>query len=168
MPNEVLTGARYPASSAAPNVNQDIQNAVADLADNTIPNFTTTTTRNTAYTSWVSAGNTMRNGLICTVADKPYLYSGGAWRPLSKGVDGGIIAVTTSAGGDVNLSHTLGVVPSFCTVVAIGTTGAAQYGKPHLNANPTSSLVPIRVTDVRDGTPMANWAITLSWSAALL
>lgn len=80
MPTEPLTGSRYPAAGASPNVPQDIQNAVSDLADNTWAGpFTTTTTRNAAYAAWVAAGNTMRNGLTCTVAGVPQVYFGGTW-----------------------------------------------------------------------------------------
>lgn len=83
MPNEILTGARYPAASAVPNVNQDIQNAVQDLADNTVPNFTTAAARNTAFSSWVTAGNAMRDGLVCTVAGVPQVYRSSQWRGVS-------------------------------------------------------------------------------------
>jgi hypothetical protein len=64
VPNDPLTSSRYPAASAAPNVAQDIQNAVTDLADNTWAGpFATTTARDTAFSTWVSGGGTMRNGL---------------------------------------------------------------------------------------------------------
>jgi hypothetical protein len=80
MPTDPLTGSRYPASTAVPNVNQDIQNAVTDLADNTIPNFSTTTTRDNAYTAWVALGNSMRDGLKCVVNGVPYRRINGTWR----------------------------------------------------------------------------------------
>lgn len=82
MPTDPLTGSRYPASSAAPNVNGDIQNAVMDLADNTIPRFTTTAARDTAYANWVTAGGTMANGLVCAVSNMLYMYDTSAWREL--------------------------------------------------------------------------------------
>jgi hypothetical protein len=80
VPTDPLTGSRYPASSAAPNVAQDIQNAVLDLSDNTIPNFATTTARDSAYSAWVALGNAMRDGLHCHVqgvGDQTYLS--GSW-----------------------------------------------------------------------------------------
>lgn len=67
MPNDPLTGARYPSSGAAPNVNTDIQNAVNDLSPDTIPYFSSTTARDTAFTNWVNAGHTLRDGLHCYV-----------------------------------------------------------------------------------------------------
>jgi hypothetical protein len=85
MPNEPLTGARYPAASASPNVPQDLQNAVTDLADNTIPRFATTTARDSAYASWVAAGGAMAAGLHCTVAGRLYRYTGSAWEDQQTG-----------------------------------------------------------------------------------
>ena len=75
MPTDPLTGSRYPSSSAAPNVAADIQNAVMDLADNTIPRFSTTAARDTAYANWVTAGGVMASGLTCAVGDMLYTYS---------------------------------------------------------------------------------------------
>ena len=85
MPTDPLTGSRYPNSGYAPNVPQDIQNAVFDLSDNTIPFFTSTSARDTAYANWVNAGGAMRNGLVCTVGDVLYKYSTStsAWRPVT-------------------------------------------------------------------------------------
>lgn len=91
MPNETLTGARYPAGSDSPNIAQYIQNAVADLADNTIPDFTTTTARDSAYASWVASGNSMRTGLVCAVGNAGhYEYVNGSWLPFR-----GAIAATS-------------------------------------------------------------------------
>lgn len=77
MPTDPLTGSRYPAASAAPNVAQDLQNAVLDLADNTIPRFATTSARDSAYTSY----GTLSNGMSCW-CDSPGAYFdriNGAW-----------------------------------------------------------------------------------------
>jgi hypothetical protein len=79
VPTEPLTGSRYPDSSAAPNVPQDIQNAVFDLADNTIPHFGSTAVRDAAYASWVANGGAMRNSLFCAVGTTLYQYRSGAW-----------------------------------------------------------------------------------------
>lgn len=91
MPTDPLTTSRYPSASAAPNVNQDIQNAVLDLADNTYAGpFATTTARNTAFTAWVAAGNAMRDGLHCHVTGVgDQVYLSGAWRTASSGVTSG-------------------------------------------------------------------------------
>jgi len=67
VPTDPLTASRYPSLSSAVNVPQDIQNAVYDLSDNTIPYFTSTTARTSAYSAWVSSGGVMRNGLYCHV-----------------------------------------------------------------------------------------------------
>jgi hypothetical protein len=85
VPNSVLTGARYPASSASPNVPQDIQNAVLDLEDNTTPSYANSGARDTAFTNWVSAGNTMRDGLACYVQGTGYMeYHGTTWVAMHK------------------------------------------------------------------------------------
>lgn len=91
MPTEPLTGTPYPAASAAPNVPQDIQNAVAGLADNTFAGpFASTTTRDAAFAAWVAAGNTMRNYLHCTVTGVgEQVYLSGAWRNTTVAVTGG-------------------------------------------------------------------------------
>lgn len=76
-----ITGARYPGSADAPNVNQDLQNLANDLSPLTHPYFTSTASRDTHYSSWVSAGGTMRDGLHCHVqgvGDQTYLS--GSWR----------------------------------------------------------------------------------------
>jgi hypothetical protein len=81
LPSDALTGSRYPSSTDAPNIPQHIQNAVFDLADNTIPRFTSTTARNTAYSTWVTQGGVMTEGLYCHVNGLGLMvYSGGAWR----------------------------------------------------------------------------------------
>ena len=77
MPTDPLSAARYPASSAAPNVPQDIQNAVFDLSSQGIPRFATTAARDTAYPSPVA-------GQHAWVVDRLYVYTGSAWeRSLS-------------------------------------------------------------------------------------
>lgn len=83
MANSPLTGSRYPTSSSVPNVPQDIQNAVTDLEDNSVPRFTTTTARDTAFSNWVAAGNSLVDGLLCVVGNKPLEYRSGAWCSLA-------------------------------------------------------------------------------------
>lgn len=86
MPTDPLTGSRIPASTNVPNVPQDINNAVFDLSDNTIPFFTSTTARNTAYSAWVAAGGVMRNGLYCHVNSVGLqVYEASTWRTVRQG-----------------------------------------------------------------------------------
>lgn len=103
MPTSVLTSTRYPASSAAPNVPQDIQNAVLDLEDNTIPAFTTTAARDTAYTNWTAAGNAMRDGLTCSVGGYAQIYRSGSWH----GVGSVMYSTTTVDTTLYTASHTV-------------------------------------------------------------
>lgn len=100
MPTEPLTGSRYPASSAAPNVSQDIQNAVLDLADNTVPRFASAATRDSAYTAWVGLGNTMADGLMCTVNGGLQIRQAGVWR----GVKSMFYSTTSATVWDVPVS----------------------------------------------------------------
>lgn len=85
MPTEPLTGSRYPDANASPNVPQDIQNAVWDLSDNTIPRFATSAERDTAYASWVTGGGVMQAGLTCFLISPGCYerYNGTTWKRLS-------------------------------------------------------------------------------------
>lgn len=76
---EPLTGARIPDSTDNAALYTHISNAVVDLSSKTIPRFTTNAARDTAYTNWVNAGNTMVDGLVCVVGGAPMLYRSGAW-----------------------------------------------------------------------------------------
>ena len=80
MHTDPLTGARYPDSSDAPNISQYIQNAVNDLSSKTIPYFGSTASRDTAFSNWTGAGNSMRDGLKCYVQGTgEQTYMGGSW-----------------------------------------------------------------------------------------
>lgn len=87
MQTDPLTGSRYPESSDDTNLSQWFKNAVTDLSDNTIPRFTTTTARDTAYSAWVTGGGTMTSGLFCAVAGVIQEYDGSTWgAPLLYGI----------------------------------------------------------------------------------
>lgn len=126
MPTDPLTGSRYPAASAAPNVAQDIQNAVMDLADNTIPSYATAAARDLAYNNWVSAGNAMRNGLFCYVTGTGLMeYTSGSWRRVTG--TRGTASFTTDASGLGLIPHGLGATPTTAQVTPVyqndGTSG---------------------------------------------
>lgn len=98
---EPLTGARIPTQSDGPLGGLQIANAVTDIADNTIPFFTTTSARDTAYNAWVTAGGTMRNSLVCAVGDLLYKYRVGTGWLAQTGESyhataGGGIGITTA------------------------------------------------------------------------
>lgn len=82
---EPLTGARIPDGTDNTQIWNYWQWAVGDLADNTIPRFTNTTTRDAAYSTWVAGGGAMQSGLTChTTADGRYWwYNGTAWQYLA-------------------------------------------------------------------------------------
>lgn len=76
-----LSGIPIPTNTAA---SADIIAIVGNLAryiDSRItPRFANVGVRNTAYDAWVAAGNTMTDGLTCTVAGVENVYRGGVWR----------------------------------------------------------------------------------------
>lgn len=79
MATDPRTSARYPVSTNVPNVAQDIQNGVNDLSDTTVPRYASAAARDTAHSNWVAAGNTMDNGLLCTVSGELQVYRG-SWQ----------------------------------------------------------------------------------------
>lgn len=152
---------RYPTSGNSTNVPQDIQNLATDLDSKILNRYTTTTARDAAITSPAS-------GQMAIAAEKPYLRVSGAWRGLPKAAAGGIFSGTLNATGDVNITHGLGLTPTFADFILIGTTGAAQYGNPkHYQAADSTNLF-LRVSDTRDGTNMGNWPINIYWFAIVL
>jgi hypothetical protein len=78
-----LTGARIPDLTDSTDLAQWFSYAVNDLDDNATPSFASAAARDTAYSNWVSAGNTMRDGLVCTVAGNIQVYRSSAWRGTS-------------------------------------------------------------------------------------
>lgn len=94
-------GLRYPASSAAPNVNQDIQNLASDVETTVIPRFTTVAARNAAITSPVA-------NRAAIVAGRLHIYDGSAWRFSLDGV----VAGTTDANGIITFAHGGGQTPT--------------------------------------------------------
>jgi len=99
VPTDPLTSSRYPAGSDSPNIAQYIQNAVVDLADNTVTGpFATTTARDAAFTAWTAMGNSMRDGLECYVTGVgKQVYRNGAWRSTVALQAGAVTANITSS-----------------------------------------------------------------------
>lgn len=101
MQTDPLTGSRYPSGNDAANIAQYFQNAVTDLADNTIPRFATTTARDTAYAAYVAAGGSMANGMTCWCDSPGAFYDrlDGAWvkRTNNAGSSGALAGVALPA-----------------------------------------------------------------------
>jgi hypothetical protein len=74
-----LTGARFPTTGDAAAIAQYIQNLANDLSPISLPSFATNSARDVAYSNWVAAGNTMRDGLKCVVNGVPQRRINGAW-----------------------------------------------------------------------------------------
>lgn len=76
-----LTATRVPDSSDSPNLSTYFSNMAVDLEKNAIPRFGSTASRDTAFSNWVAAGNSMVDGLKCFVTGTgEQTYLGGAWR----------------------------------------------------------------------------------------
>lgn len=127
MPTSPLVSARYPASSSAPNVNQDIQNAVYDLEDNLLAGpFATTTARDSAFSSWTALGNTLRDGLHCWVTGiGEMIYLSGAWTPKRQaGVFDATLNASNNSTGTLTFPTPFAAAPSaiILTPVMLGGT----------------------------------------------
>jgi hypothetical protein len=79
-----LTGASIPLNSDAPDGPGQIKAAVFGVSDNTIPYFTSTALRDSAYSTWVAQGGVMRNSLLCAVGTTLYrtISGGSTWTPI--------------------------------------------------------------------------------------
>jgi hypothetical protein len=101
---------RYPAASAAPNVNQDIQNLANDVQTAVLPRFTSITNRNAGIPSPVASQ-------ACIVAGELHVYDGSKWNFKTKGrVMYNVGSPTTDAGGSYVFPHGLGVTPSAVSI----------------------------------------------------
>jgi hypothetical protein len=80
-----LTGASVPLNSDAPDGPGQIKAAVFGVSDNTIPYFTSTALRDSAYSTWVANGGVMRNSLVCAVGTTLYrtISGGSTWQAIS-------------------------------------------------------------------------------------
>lgn len=129
MATDPRTSSRYPVSTDVPNVAQFIQNAVNDLSDTTVPRYTSSAARDTAHTNWVAAGNTMDNGLMCTVSGDPQVYRG-SWQPMlpiKLRVVGATASGTLASGATVNICASQTVTALFGTSVNYMVDVYAQY-----------------------------------------
>jgi hypothetical protein len=122
--NEPLTNARMPENSDAPSGGAQITAAVKDLASFTLPRFTTTSARNTAYTQWVTEGGTMVDGLHCAVDGETQVYrDGGWWRLAPADIDSRIFPSGDRAYVDLYLRRSDGV-----NVINASTWSNPSYG----------------------------------------
>lgn len=107
MPNTPLTNSRIPDLTYAADLAQIVSNAIRDIEDNTTPAFATIAARDAAFASWVSAGNTMRNGLRCFVdpqvspvlPGREMVYRGGEWTGVQPIYYSGAITAGSRADG---------------------------------------------------------------------
>lgn len=76
---EPLTGVTVQDQNDAATGGTQIGNLAKAIASYTTPRYSTTSARDAAYSSWVSAGHSMTAGLKCTVNGKAMIYTGSAW-----------------------------------------------------------------------------------------
>lgn len=80
---EPLIGATIYANSDPALGGQQLGDVANDIVPYTTPRFTSTSTRDTAYASYVAAGGVIKNGMVCW-CDTPGSYYdrvGGVWKP---------------------------------------------------------------------------------------
>ena len=102
MPTTSSSSLRYPSSSAAPNVPQDMQNLATDLDRKVIPSFANIAARTAAIPSPTL-------GQTCSVAGVLHTYDGTAWRWQRTGIIG---SQSTNTSGFLSVSHGLGATPT--------------------------------------------------------
>lgn len=124
MLTEPLTGARKPEETDGPLGGLQISNLADDLAPDTIPYFTTASARDTAFSNWVSAGHSMRNGLHCYVSGiGDQVYVSGSWQKLvPTQPTRGIAAFTLDNSGLGYINHGLSVAPTTATLTPVYTS----------------------------------------------
>lgn len=71
-----LSGARYPDSTDNTNLPAYYQDLADDLSQVTVNQFASGAARDTAWSTYTSAGHTLTNGSKCTVAGAPQTYRG--------------------------------------------------------------------------------------------
>ena len=124
MHTDPLSAARIPDSNDSANVAQYFDNAVRDLSPLGNLVFTTTTARDTAFSNWVAAGNTMREGLRChTTSDHSnWYYDGTTWTwPREPQGEKGRADYTNSGG--VSLANTDTGLPAFAVTTSFIPSG---------------------------------------------
>jgi hypothetical protein len=84
--NHALTGAYLPTQAADPPAGgTQISQAVNQLSPYTVPRFTSSGARDSAYNAWAAAGNTIVDDMVCVVSGQIQVRRGGAWVGLPGG-----------------------------------------------------------------------------------
>jgi hypothetical protein len=109
--NHALTGAYLPTQAADPPAGgTQISQAVNQLSPYTVPRFTSSGARDSAYNAWAAAGNTIVDDMVCVVSGQIQVRRSGAW----VGVPGGRVGSAsfnsngpTSIGGTEQMFDTV-------------------------------------------------------------
>lgn len=134
---EPLTGVTVQDQSDAATGGTQIGNLAKSLARFTVPRFTSTGARDTAYAAMVSAGGTMADGMLCMVNGVPYRRIAGTWRiDRARTFVRSTAPGTTIAGGGANQTGVTSGIPALasftlyeaCTVLVTATSRAGGTG----------------------------------------
>ena len=71
-----LSGARYPDSTDSTNLSAYYQDLADDLSSVAVPQFASSTARDSAWSTFTSAGHTLTNGSVCAVNGELQVYRG--------------------------------------------------------------------------------------------
>jgi hypothetical protein len=162
-----LTASRYPISSDSANIAQYFANLALDLDDNAIPRFTTTTARDSAYSSWVTLGGTMDNGMRCSVNGVPYRRINGTWRVdqtrvFTRGVTGlgtGFL-VTSGGSAEAGVTSGIGMTPTGTTFTMYEAGNVGLSASLRAGPNPANTAVAAQCSLKVDGSAVGNIAIS--------
>jgi hypothetical protein len=77
---EPLTGVTVQDQGDAATGGTQIGHLATSLAPFTVPRFTSTANRDAQYSTWVTGGGSMIDGMCCTVAGELQVYRAGIWR----------------------------------------------------------------------------------------
>lgn len=152
-----LSGARIPDSTDDTNLASHFQKLGGDLSTITGGIFTTTAARDSAFTNWVAAGNTMKDGLTCRVGGYTQVYRSGQWRGIATQIYKTNTFTTTSQTASATIA-TLSItdplypyVLSCSASVLIATISAGNVVALRLRVN-GSDVPPVSQDSVSGGT----------------
>lgn len=147
-------GMRYPASSAAPNVNQDIQNLATDVQSFTVPRFSTAAARNAALPS-------PQSGQLAVVAGSVHAYDGSGWRFTLHGQ----VTGTTDVNGVLLITHGGGQTPTSVQLTPVGSGDTVDLRVKWVVFSVDSTYIQARAVNTNTTAYFASAAMSFYWTA---
>lgn len=149
-------GLRYPASSAAPNVAQDIQNLASDVQTYSVPRFASVSARNAGLPSPVA-------NQVAIVAGNTHVYDGSAWRFTL-----GNVAVVSTDGvtGTANISHGGGQTPVYVMLTPLDSGDTINKIIKWMVQSVSSTIIQVRAVRTDSSAYLlGNAGLNLYWEA---